>query len=327
MSMTSKRCFIVLFALLFPLLGVSAAGQKKVLLIHSYNEDLAWTRQLDKGVLAVLPDDVELRKAYLDTKRIPKSQFADKAREALDIFGTYDPDVVMLGDDNALRLLGPPIAETGKPVVYFGINNNPRQYFETLPPNVVGVLERIPLFHWVRVLMRIVPDARSLLVLMDDSPTAEAIYASAFKGRDFVSFDGAVVRCMRAHSWSGWQRIVTEEEHDLILMPIYHALRADSGRHITYEEVIAWTSKNSCSPVFATQDYAVGDDGVVGAWVIQGEQHGRRAGRIVAGILKEGIRNSADGDQGGVLYLNERQLRRFGLEVPQDLREEAVFKH
>ena len=304
------------------------AAQRRILLIQSYDSDLPWSRQCERGIRGALPESAVLDIVYLDTKRKPPAEYRRNVDRALDRFHETRPDLVMLGDDNALRILGPTIADSGVPVVYFGINNNPRRYFQALPPNVVGVIERIPLFHWIRVLTQVVPKARNILVLMDDSPTAKAIFDTSFMGRQAVAFDGRIVNCVLTADWDRWRQEVLAGTNDFILMPIYHALEDRNGNHVNYETVVAWTSEHSPAPVFATQDYAVGDKGVAGALVVVGEEHGAIAGRLAAAVLRgeDMTHLSALDDQQGRLFFNRAQLRRFGLVLPPDLAERTVFR-
>lgn len=329
MSRTTMKAVILLtFLGVLALCAPTWARQRTVLVIYSYDEELAWTRQCDKGIREALPDDVHIERIFMDTKRIPTEEFEDRAASALLQFERIQPDLVMLSDDNALRLVGPEIATSGVPVVYLGINGNPRDYFVLLPSNVTGVIERIPLFHWVRVLFEIMPDAQSLLVLMDDSPTADAIIKAAFKGRTVVMFNGKKIWWKKAADWKTWQEHVRETESQAILMPIYHALKDTGGEHVPFDKVISWTSKHTRVPVFATQDYAVGDDGVIGSFVIVGEEHGRLAGNLAREILEGGRieeLSTAD-DQPGALYFNQKQLDRFGLVLPGSIRERAQYR-
>jgi len=323
-----RRLFIAVLTVLM-LAGGLAAAQKKVLVIHSYDEELAWTQQCNRGIVSVLSPGTDLRYFYLDTKRIPASAFQARADEAMAVFREFKPDLVMLGDDNALRLLGPAIADTGTSVVYFGINNNPRIYFERLPDNVTGIIERIPLFPWIRLIKEMLPGADRILVLMDDSPTADAIVRSVFRGKLRLIYDEGLVERRATGSWEEWKRIVAgADEEDLIVMPVYHTLKDVNGAHVPYDRVVAWMSENSPIPVFATQDYAVGDDGVVGAYVVQGEDHGRIAARMAKAILdgREVRQVSALGDQEGRLYFNEKQLARFGIVLPESIRARAEFR-
>lgn len=307
----------------------ASAGQGNVLVVQSYSRDLAWTRQCDRGIAEALADKASIVTVYLDTKPTPPEEHVRKADEALDLFRRLSPDVVLLGDDNALRLLGPAIADTGTHVVYFGINNNPRIYFERLPDNVTGIIERIPLFPWIRLIKEMLPGADRILVLMDDSPTADAIVRSVFRGKLRLIYDEGLVERRATGSWEEWKRIVAgADEEDLIVMPVYHTLKDVNGAHVPYDRVVAWMSENSPIPVFATQDYAVGDDGVVGAYVVQGEDHGRIAARMAKAILdgREVRQVSALGDQEGRLYFNEKQLARFGIVLPESIRARAEFR-
>ena len=115
-------------------IGLSLGGnicqaQEKVLVIHSYDQDLDWTKQCNRGISGVLADTAALEFVYLDTKRIPESAFRQRADEAMETFRRFAPDVVMLGDDNALRLLGPMIGETGTRHCVFRHQRQPSQLF------------------------------------------------------------------------------------------------------------------------------------------------------------------------------------------------------
>lgn len=310
--------------------GNADADQFKVLVVHSYHRELPWTVQCDRGIDEVLEGIATLDRVYLDTKRITESEFAGRAEAAMKNFQRFDPDLVMLGDDNALRLLGPRMAESGKPVVFFGINNNPRSYFEkAIPDNVTGVLERVPLFPWLRHLIRIIPDPKHALVLMDESPTSRAVVDVNFMDRKQVFIDGVGVSYKMARNWSEWQRVILEQNGlDFITMPLYHNLKDASGRYVPVEEVIRWSSANSPVPIFAYQDYAVGDDGAAGSYVIFGEEHARLATHLARDILegKTPRPPSASMDQQGKFFFNKKQLARFGLILPEDIRSRAEFR-
>lgn len=323
------KCLIVFLCLSFAIAGRDALAESKtVLIVYSYDENMAWTRQCDQGISEELFGDVTIERLYMDTKRIPEDEFEERAEAAIQEFERIQPDLVMLSDDNALRLVGPEIAAHGVPVVYFGINGNPREYFEELPENVTGLIERITLFNWIRLLFEVVPDARSALVLMDNSPTSDAIVDTAFHGGGGLSVDGKQIVWKEASDWKSWKYSVLEIQNDIILMPVYHALKDEAGRHVPFDEVIAWTSRNSRVPVFAAQDYAVGDEGVVGAFVVAGKEHGRQAGSMAKKIL-EGtpIKDfMVTIDQQGAYYFNRKQLRRYGLVLPGALRRMVNFK-
>jgi hypothetical protein len=307
----------------------AAAGQERVFVIHSYHEGMPWTTQCNQGLEAVFPDDMEVEYCYLDTKRIPEGRFARMAEAAMERVRTFRPDLIMLGDDNALALLWKPLSDYGTPVVFFGINKNLRQYFKELPANMTGILERLPLFPWIRYLKEVMPEAAKALVLMDSSRTAMAIRDATFGGRINVSVEGVHVDYMIAADWDVWKEaMLGATEYDFILMPVFHAFRDSRGEHVSVGRVVRWASENSPVPVFASQDYAVGDDGVVGAYVISGEEHGRMAAELALGILdlKSPRLPLVNGSQKGQFVFNRRQLQRFGLVLPLEIEKRTIYR-
>ena len=52
--------------------------------------------------------------------------------KCMELVKKIKPLIVILGDDAALKFLGPKLEEHKIRSVYLGINNNPRVYFKTL---------------------------------------------------------------------------------------------------------------------------------------------------------------------------------------------------
>lgn len=306
------------------------ADKAKVLVIESYDPRLEWTAQCEKGIASVLEDQAALSYFYMDTKRIPETEFPVQANMAWDLYLKEKPDLVMIGDDNGLRLLGPRFAQTATPVVYFGINNNPRHYFETMPENITGLLERTPVIPWLRYLKRIMPRADSALVLMDSSPTTQAIVEVTFQGKTHLNVGGIQAEYHIADNWDQWRDYITNSgKYSLLLLPTFHAVKDKDGHHMSVKDVIEWTSAHSPSPLFTNQDYTVSDTGVAGAYVIFGESHGKQAAEIARDILlgKQRVGQiPPKTDRTGKFYFNKKQMGRFKLEIPREISSQAIFK-
>lgn len=328
-----KKIFLILFLIgILPYPANGNSNQKKIFLIQSYHPGLVWTVQCEKGIRGVLGSKYQIFTFYMDTKRVPASEFQKKADEAWDKYQEIKPDLVMVGDDSALEFLGPKFAETETPAIFFGINNNPRNYFgdKKLPKNITGILERVPLFPWLRYLKKIMPTSRSALVLMDSSSTSDAIINLTFQERQSVKLDGISVEYKKTGNWDEWKKIVIgAERYDMIIIPTFHAVKDARGSHISVETLIEWTSSHSLVPVFSNQDYTVGPRGTVGAYVIYGEAHGRIAGKMALEILEEKKLPksiSARMDREGKFYFNMNQLDRFSLKLPDKIKEQTIFK-
>ncbi len=326
-----KKLFTtLLFIIVLSFSADAVAKQKSILIIQSYHPDLAWTVQCEKGITSATGSKYRIETFYLDAKRLPETEFLRRAEAAWVEYKKTGPALVMIGDDIGLRLLGPKFAETQTPIIYFGINNNPRQYFVKLPDNITGVLERVPLFPWLRYLQPIIPWAEKALVLLDSSSTSEAILNVTFQKRTSVVVSGLNTEYKIARDWNEWKNIVKNAKgYDMIIMPTSHALKKEKGDHVSFEEVVEWTSKNSSVPVFSNQDYAVSSKGAVGSFVIYGEAHGRLAGEMAMAIL-EGEKRPQDispkMDSKGKFYFNQTQLDRFHLTLPEKIKTQATFQ-
>lgn len=327
-----KQTYAAILILLAGLLlspAPARAGDRSILIVHSYHREMPWVVQCDAGLDATLAGKARLHRFYMDTKRLPVSAFAARAQQAWERFRQLRPDLVILGDDNALRLLGPRLVKTGVPAVYFGINNNPREYFGALPPNLGGVLERLQFFPWVRLLRSILPDMENVLVLLDDSTTSRAILDESFDSRRTAQLGRVVIHHRATSDWDRWRDIVSHNtQFDAVILATFHNITDAAGEHVPVERVIEWTSAASPVPVFSYQDYTVHDRGLAGAYVVSGEIQGRQAGEIALAALKgagppKNLLPTTSPE--GQLFFNRAQLERHGLTLPPRLRDRAIF--
>lgn len=181
MNSTSLKLTIAVLLLLTPPSALAA----NVLVISSYHPENSWTADCLNGVKDTLGTKHDINFVYMDTKRKPQSEYPQIAQKTLSQVDSIKPDIVMLADDNALSFLGQTISDNQIPVVFYGINNNPRVYFATerLPANVYGILERHLLLPLVRHINIIVPmKHKKVLLLFDDSNTSKSIIDVELKG-------------------------------------------------------------------------------------------------------------------------------------------------
>ena len=132
-------------ALLYSLLYLTtcfAANAEKILVIESYHADFQWDIEYKKGIVDNIVGEHNFSYVQLNTKRLAESKHAAMVAIAWQRYISFKPDIVVLGDDNALKYLGPKLEGVGIPVVYLGINNNPRNYELYQASNITGVLER-----------------------------------------------------------------------------------------------------------------------------------------------------------------------------------------
>ena len=142
------------------------------------------------------------------------------------------PDLVIVGDDAALQRVGSKLAQQGVPVIYLGINNNPRNYFPGAAPRVSGVLERPLILRSVFELGKAVKGLRSALVLFDDDLTSRIIRDETFVGRDSMLLANIHVDLALTGSYAEWQRRVqgAAGRYQAIWVGLYFTLRGADGK-------------------------------------------------------------------------------------------------
>ena len=117
-SLIEKLFSLALYALLLLFSVYNQAGT--VAVVQSYSADYRWDAQYLKAIDDALGKHHEIQRYELDTKKLPRSQWENRAQEVLNQIRVLNPGVVMMGDDNALTLLGEAVVKLDIPVVFLG---------------------------------------------------------------------------------------------------------------------------------------------------------------------------------------------------------------
>ncbi|MEI4960469.1 hypothetical protein [Aeromonas caviae] len=107
---------------LFPLQLLAA----EILVISSYHQTNLWDQSYSAGLQQYLKGEHHISHLYLDTKRQPHQDPERLVSQGMAAYQARKPALVVLGDDNAINALARPIAALGTPVVFLGMNENPR---------------------------------------------------------------------------------------------------------------------------------------------------------------------------------------------------------
>jgi ABC-type uncharacterized transport system substrate-binding protein len=244
-----------------------------------------------------------------------------RAEQVLSQIRRQRPDLVVVADDAALRFVGTRLAGSKTPVVYLGINQNPRHYLQDHAANVTGVLERPLIRRNVNLMRQMVPGVQRVLLLFDNDLTSEVLKEELF-GRASSLQDGSVqIDLVRAIDYADWQRQVSQagSRYQAIWTGLYQTLRDSNGKLVPDSEVIAWTAANSKLPLFAFWDFAIGPDKAIGGLVLSGSDQGSLAAGLVRQILfqrrQPGSLFPLNGGNGRLLF-SRGALQRFGLTLP-----------
>ncbi|MGI0115594.1 ABC transporter substrate-binding protein [Zooshikella sp. RANM57] len=323
----NTQTILFLFLLLLAVGGVRA-GEKDIVVIESYHSTYRWDIDWLLALRYSLPH-YNLVTFQMDTKRLPKKQFASRADIAWDIIKRVDPALIILGDDNALSYLAARIGGSQYKAVYLGINSNPRQTGLFQYKNITGVLER-PLYRRSIIEMKkIIPNMRRVLIMFDDSPTSKYAAKDLFQGVEHLEYNGVEIHLVSTNNFDQWRKtllVAKDKGYDAVWVGLYFTI-FDKQQHVDHREVLAWTSRNSQVPLFALWDFAVGTGKTIGGYVMTGNSQGMAAGqlaqRVLAGTLPEEILPVTP--EHGQLVFSQHELNRWQLTLPMELQLSAQF--
>lgn len=326
------RASYILVASLLALSTLAGADNRTILVVESYDPGFVWDVDYKRALEFRLQPAFNLVYLAMDAKRKPVTRHEEMVAKALAVYDKLKPDLVILADDVALSLMAKPLALTGTPVVYLGVNNNPRAYFDSRTiSNITGVLERPLVKRNIAQMRKLLPHARRILFLLDTEMTSTVIFKKIFLSDPSQNIEGVIVDVKLFDRWRDWQSEVlgvTQRGYDAIFVGPFQSLH-DGPQDLVRpsSDVMRWTSKNSTVPVFALWDFAVGPDLAVGGLVLSGYEQGTAAAeiavKILGGVAPKNI-YPVTASRGGFLF-SRTQLRRFRIVLPAEIAEHSSF--
>ena len=105
-----RRILSVIFLLMLGVIAVYLnTTRPRILIMHSYTPDYAWTRDVDVGIKRITDDwsDYTVSSHYMDTKKHQDKHWQEQAgRIARRTVDNAEPDVLIIVDDLAQKLVG-----------------------------------------------------------------------------------------------------------------------------------------------------------------------------------------------------------------------------
>ncbi|WP_415895875.1 ABC transporter substrate-binding protein [Neptuniibacter sp. PT34_22] len=336
MAVTIKLPYILYAVLLlFSLLSSQtlADGKKQVLVIESYHASFKWDADYRRAIEDTLQDHAVITFFEMDTKRLPPNLHTKQAKAAWERYLHSEPDLVILGDDNALKFLGPKFAKTRTPVVYLGINNNPRNYFEYtfLPKHISGVLERPLMKRSVMYLQEMSEKpVEKVLILFDTGTTSSTIAKEVFQGKSKLRIGSAEVHVKFIAKYDQWKNTIQQastKQFDAIILGLYHTITDAQGAHVPSKKIINWTSKNTTLPLFAFWEFSVGQDMAIGGLVLDGYSQGKAAANLALRKLQNGANRRLEPVQNnqGQFIFSRSQLQKWNIQLPAHFQDKAIY--
>lgn len=324
-----RIAFFIMISICLLFDGIAVSGPIPILIIESYHSEYSWDKSYIQGIKEEMQGDYEFHTFQMDTKRIPKSDYEKSAQNAWDFYIQKNPDLVFLGDDNALKYLGPKFAKVKTPVVFLGINNNPRAYNVINAANITGILER-PLLKRSIIEMRNTIKLEKILVLFDSGTTSRVTFDETFRGKERLKLGSIDLHMKLVGSWKTWQENVKTAKamgFDALYVGLYHTIVDETNSHIDAEKVLSWTSENTPIPPFAFWDFAVGPGKAIGGLTLFGKTQGQAAAKVAMKILAGTSPKDIlvrYGKKGQFLF-SRSELKKHKIKLSNEIAEKAIF--
>ncbi len=254
----------------------------RLFLVYSYSPAVPQSGEIRQGILETLArqgysffeNTLELEEFSLNvTAEIAPEELASLAQEAVQAIQNYDPDVVIVLNDEAARAVVPAYPDSSQPFVFCGLKGTPQDY-DLNRPNVTGVLEHPYPLQTARMAMEITQKQDSFMVLGDESPMGKTIISAVY--RQLISDTTLESRPdLRITSrWEEWQQLVLKgaDTADFILLVGYSGLKDRAENTISDREALQWTLQNAPVPVFGLWAEATREGAVGGLALTQYEQ-------------------------------------------------------
>ena len=189
-----------------------ASNQQKsrILWVDSYDAEYAWSADIEAGLRSNLDnaDNVEWKLVRMDTKRNTEEEYCMTTGEAvLAEIEAYQPDVLIVTDDNAQRcLVVPHLMDSELPIVFAAVNWDASEYgYPT--DHITGMIE-VELVRESVELMREYAEGDNICYVSADTTTEQKrqqIYAERFADlnmdihivKTFDAFKEAFLECQK----------------------------------------------------------------------------------------------------------------------------------
>ncbi len=186
-----KSNVIVLLLVIFVGMSTTFSKEKiKAFIVHSYESNNVCGVPQGDGIIGPLKkkfgNNIIFETHFMNTKTVnsSKEKMKKDAQVVLQKINKYRPDVVFTIDDNAFREVGLKLHNRSFPVIFTGMNGQPKKYNKTKKfldkkgnpiANITGVYEKLHVQTSLRVVRQIIPSLKKIIFLLDKTPTGNAI--------------------------------------------------------------------------------------------------------------------------------------------------------
>lgn len=304
-------CLVFLFLAFFEL--SAQKKQKTILILHSYNQGLSWTDELNWSITRrinadslILPD---FRIEYMDSKHFETEAYFEQFKQFF--LGKYRLQEfhLLISTDNAAFNFLTTYRDSlpGKPpVVFCGLN-----YVDQIPENFTGIMEDIDIFSNIDIILKIHPQYKKLYFVVDRTITGNNIRA---KAEQIIreSFPSLRHEFLTDYSFEELKtKLSTLTEGDLVLLTTFNIDKL--GNPISYDHILELITPLCKVPIYGTWDFYL-NKGIVGGKITRAATHGKLAAEVALKILKGAPAGSIPVQTGSTEFIFDNNfVKKYGI--------------
>jgi len=225
--------------------------RKKILYVNSYHEGYAPSDEVAKVIRNAFDSkNHHLAVVYFDAKRNGSEEHArQKTQEIIELIDKFDPDVIILSDDDAVKHLTPYLkTKVTLPVVFCGVNWSCEAY-ELPAANITGMLEVLPIEDLLKQMKELYPECKKLTILSENSLSEQnntQLLAPLYQSL------GMEVNYILVDTFNEWKDAfeTTNSQSDLIYLPTNGAIK-----NWNVNEATDFVAQHIRKPVFTCDDF------------------------------------------------------------------------
>ncbi len=313
--------FIVLFIIFLIILNLE---KPRVFIVHSYDLDYSWVRDINTGLERVLLKyPYTIKYFYMNTKRNPDKEYIEKVGKiAREMINDWQPDILIAIDDNAQEFVAKHFLNHKKiKIIYSGVNAEPERYGYEKANNVTGILERLPFDAFKEVFLQILPlnsNKRKIIHIADASETSVYIQKEIEELNWSPMILQKTILCKTIDEWN--QAIdYAQKNADILFITHYHTIKDKNGIVIPPPKIIKITEPKLIIPAIGSWGFFVEDGGMMAVAVSPYEQ-GEIPAKMAVQIL-EGEKNINEipplVSKMFVIYIRNENILRRNLKIPK----------
>jgi ABC-type uncharacterized transport system substrate-binding protein len=319
----------IVTTIIFTMIVFLQMQRKTVLILHSYNTDYSWVRDVNEGIKRVLKEKsfVNVSWHYMNTKNHPELSYKQKAGAiARKVTDFVNPTILFAVDDDAQELVAQFYKDRPNMyIVYAGVNALPERYGYEKAKNVVGILERIPIngvkdavFIFAKQMgLKGTPIVchvadKSLVVQFDDYNLHHSKdWAPIILGPSFL-----------VETFDEWKKAILEADKymDFMMISNYRKIARSKSdpKFVPYQEAMHWAFANSPVLIIGINAFVCEDGAAISVATSPFEQ-GEIAMQMVLDLASgrrkiEEIKNTQSGQY--IIVMNEARFNTTKLHLP-----------